>query len=260
METQDFIHDEQTSEDMLMELLQFGRTLTLSGTDIRIVEKTLEQLGKHYGACEMNVFVISAAIMVTACFDDGLAKTQSIRINKKIGYDFVKIEKLTSLADYALKSDMSIKEFASERRKIDAVDQSRTIAYVGSLLGAGGFAIFFGGSLIDGLVAAVVGIIFCLMQRTIRPYCPNDIVFNYIACLITGICITLLGQAYPVLNPDMITIGVIMLPIPGIPITNAVRDMISGDIITGILRFVESVLITIGIAAGFISALALVGA
>ncbi len=58
----------------------------------------------------------------------------------------------------------------------------------------------------------------------------------------------------------MITIGVIMLPIPGIPITNAVRDMISGDIITGILRFVESLLITVGIAAGFISALALVGA
>ncbi len=260
METQAFILDEQNSEDMITELLEFGRSLTLSGTDIRIVEKTLEHLGKHFGACEMNVFVISAAIIVTACFDDGLAKTQSIRINEKIGYDFIKVEKLTALADSALKNEMNIKEFKCERKKIDSTGQTRTVAYLGSFLAAGGFAIFFGGALIDGIVAAFVGLLFCLMQRTIRPYCPNDIVFNYIGCLVSGLCITLLGAIIPNLMLDMITIGVIMLPIPGIPITNAVRDMISGDIITGILRFVESLLITVGIAAGFISALALVGA
>ncbi len=260
METQAFIIDEQNSEDMLMELLQFGRTLTVSGTDIRIVEKTLEHLGKHFGACEMNVFVISAAIIVTACFEDGLAKTQSIRINEKIGYDFIKVEKLTSLAEEALATTMSIKEFSAKRKEIDKTDQSRLVAYTGSFLAAGGFAIFFGGTILDGIVAAFVGLLFCLMQRTIRPCCPNDIVFNYIGCLVSGLCITFLGFVFPNLMVDMITIGVIMLPIPGIPITNAVRDMISGDIITGILRFVESLLITVGIAAGFISALALVGA
>lgn len=245
---------------MLMELLQYGRSLTLSGTDIRIVEKTLEKLGKHFGACEMNVFVISAAIIVTACFDDGLAKTQSIRINEKIGYDFTKVERLSALARRTLSSNITIREFSAERKRIDSEGQSRAVAYLGSLLGAGGFAIFFGGAVIDGVVAAIVGLLFCLMQRTIRPYCPNDIVFNYIACLISGLCITFFGMLIPQLMLDMITIGVIMLPIPGIPITNAVRDMISGDIITGILRFVESLLITVGIAAGFISALVLVGA
>ncbi len=260
METQAFILDEQNSEYMITELLQFGRSLTLSGTDIRIVEKTLEHLGKHFGAYEMNVFVISAAIIVTACFEDGLAKTQSIRINEKIGYDFIKVEALTSLANRALKNELSFKEFSRERKKIAAKHQSATIAYMGSFLAAGGFAIFFGGAVIDGIVAAFVGLLFCLMQRTVRHYCPNDIVFNYVACLVSGLVIAFLGMIIPGIMPNMVTIGVIMLPIPGIPITNAVRDMISGDIITGILRFVESLLITVGIAAGFISALALVGA
>ena len=244
---------------MLREILEYGRSLTLCGGDIRFVETTLERLGKVYGAEEMNVFVISAAIIVTAFDDQGNEETQSIRITKKIGYDFEKLEALADLAAETYQNPMDIKEFSAKRKAIVAKDQDILVAYLGGILAAGGFAIFFGGGLIDGLIAAVVGIAFVYLTRHFRPYCPNDIVFNFFACFISGIIIHCFNQSIPGLMPDKITIGLIMLPIPGIPITNAVRDMLAGDIITGILRFVESVLITLGIAGGFIAAMTLVG-
>ena len=49
-----------------------------------------------------------------------------------------------------------------------------------------------------------------------------------------------------------ISIGNIMLLIPGIALTNSIRDMFSGDTISGTLRFCEAVLLSITVAFGFV--------
>ena len=51
---------------------------------------------------------------------------------------------------------------------------------------------------------------------------------------------------------DKILIGCIMLTIPGISITYAMRDMLLGESITGLFRFLESLLIAASIAGGFL--------
>ena len=52
-------------------------------------------------------------------------------------------------------------------------------------------------------------------------------------------------------NVDKIIIGNIMSLIPGIGLTNALRDLFTGDSIAGILRVVEAVLTALAIAAGY---------
>ena len=52
-------------------------------------------------------------------------------------------------------------------------------------------------------------------------------------------------------NADKIMIGSIMLLIPGLGFTNALRDLFVGDSIAGILRSIEALLSAIGIAAGY---------
>ena len=48
-----------------------------------------------------------------------------------------------------------------------------------------------------------------------------------------------------------ISIGNIMLLIPGIALTNSIRDMFSGDTISGLLRFTEALVLSVVIALGF---------
>ena len=50
---------------------------------------------------------------------------------------------------------------------------------------------------------------------------------------------------------DMISIGNIMLLIPGIPLTNSLRDMFSGNTISGMMRFLEAIIMALVIAFGF---------
>ncbi|MFR2965073.1 MAG: threonine/serine exporter family protein [Anaerovoracaceae bacterium] len=60
-------------------------------------------------------------------------------------------------------------------------------------------------------------------------------------------------------NEDKIMIGGIMLLIPGIAMTNSLRDMLTGDIATGLLRLVNSLLLAASIACGFALPLILTG-
>ena len=97
-----------------------------------------------------------------------------------------------------------------------------------------------------------------LMER-LRPLIANTIVFNFIASLVSGVLIAVASRLVLAMSPGMVTIGVIMLLIPGIPMTNAIRDMINGDTISGIMRFVESLLWATSLALGFMVAMWLFG-
>jgi len=55
-------------------------------------------------------------------------------------------------------------------------------------------------------------------------------------------------------NPDAVTIGALMILVPGLLFTNAMRDIIYGDTNSGINRIVQVVLIAVGIALGTASA------
>ena len=60
-------------------------------------------------------------------------------------------------------------------------------------------------------------------------------------------------------HQDKIMIGGIMLLIPGIAMTNSIRDMLTGDIVTGMLRLVDSILRAAAIACGFALSLMITG-
>ena len=60
-------------------------------------------------------------------------------------------------------------------------------------------------------------------------------------------------------HQDKIMIGGIMLLIPGIAMTNSVRDMLTGDIVTGTLRLTNSLLQAAAIACGFALSLMITG-
>ena len=59
------------------------------------------------------------------------------------------------------------------------------------------------------------------------------------------------------LHSDIIMIGTIMNVIPGVAFTNSLRDLLGGDLMTGILRFSEVLIDTVAIAGGYAMSLLL---
>ena len=68
-----------------------------------------------------------------------------------------------------------------------------------------------------------------------------------------------LGYAIPVCHADKIMIGNIMNVVPGVAMTNAFRDMLGGDIMSGVFRLCSAIIDAVAIAAGYAVAILLFG-
>ena len=169
------------------------------------------------------------------------------------------LEALNDLSRRCCADPIPLDELRREVAQITAETPKPLLVYLGSALAAGSCALFFGGSMTDGLVAALFGLVICRLQRHFGPQCPNRLVFNLLSALAVGISITLCAFFLPELHADKILIGDIMLLIPGLAMTNAVRDTMVGSPISGAMRLIETLLWAGALAMGFMSAFLLMG-
>ena len=248
-----------TREDTLRALLELGAAMLLNGAEVNRVERRLEELGRAYGASAMSVFVITASMVVTMEFPDGAKLTQTRRILGAGGTDYRVIERLDRLARECSAQPCAPHELQQRVRECQELPSDRAGFYLGSVLAAAGFAVFFGGGWPEALAAAVFALLVALMQRAWGGLAPNPIIFNLVCSLVTGLAIGGVAQLLPELRVDKVLIGEVMLLIPGIVMTNAIRDMLMGDTIAGVMRFVETLLWATGLASGFMVALLLTG-
>ena len=168
---------------------------------------------------------------------DGEILTQNRRIIRN-DVNFDRLDYLNDLSRYICAETPSL---AQLNEKFDGVMNRKIYSvwmkYVSAIFIAGGFAVFFGGQLLDGAASALVGIAVIWLLHALSKRDHNLLATNFDF----GICIHVVK----------IMIGAIMIQIPGIAMTNAVRDMLTGDLATGLLRLVNSLLLAAVIACGF---------
>ena len=109
---------------------------------------------------------------------------------------------------------------------------------------------FFGGRFSDLCCALVIGGLIegcssVLEQRQFPSFFAISLCSALTALLAIG-----LNQISLAPSLDALIIGCLMLLVPGLAITNAIRDSLSGDLISGMTRGVEAVLIAIAVALG----------
>lgn len=248
----------QTSGRLLNVLIQMGEALQNSGAEIYRVEDTLNRIGYACGAEEMNVFVITSSIVITLKMPGEESLTQTRRLRNSGNNDFVKLEELNELSRQICKSKISLEEFETELQKIVRQKANEKMLLLGNILAAASFCIFYGGNLWDCLIAGTVGAGIWLLEKYMAPICLNQIAYQITASFISGLMICVITKVFPVLHMDKIMIGDIMLLIPGLMFTNAIRDVLLGDTISASMRLVEALLLAAALALGFFAAIWLV--
>ena len=245
--------------DLLTTLLDIAEAMLSYGAEISRVEDTISRMGLAYGAKQMNVFVITSCIIVTMGLPGGDELTQTRRVTAAGGTDFVKLERFNALSRRCCALQVPAGELAEEVRSICALSAPRFQTYLGSILAAGGFAVFFGGSLLDGAVASLFALLICWAQEKLLPISMNQLSFNLLCALLVGTLTGICTNFLTFLHLDKIMIGYIMLLIPGLAMTNSVRNILVGNTISGVMRLIEAVLWAAALALGFMIAMFLTG-
>ena len=247
------------ADGLMRLLLDIGEMLLNSCAEVNRVEDTITRLGKAYGAERMDVFVITSSIVVTMSFPEGLELTRTRRILTTGATDFSRLEALNALSRRCCREPIPLSQLRDELEKLRSDRSGRALFYLGSVLAAGGCAVFFGGTALDGLASALFALLIVAMQQALGDICPNNVVYNLLISFVSGMAICAAGRALPALNADKIMIGDIMLLIPGMIMTNSVRNILVGDTIYGLMRLIESLLWAGALACGFMAAIWLIG-
>ncbi len=251
-------HSKPRVEEILDIALDVGVAMLECGAEIHRVEDTMTRICRAYGAREIEVFAITSLIVAQIRMPDETYSSQTRRILHSRNH-LARLEELNALSREICRAPLSY-QVVNERLEI--IHHYRPVpewlCYVGGMLATGCFTIFFGGTWLDGLAAAAIGLIMTLIERRGKPVI-NAMAGTFINAFIAGtlalLCVAL-GFGH---NADKVIIGTIMLEIPGMAFGNALRDMLCGDTLAGALRFIQAILQALIMAGGYLGAMMLIG-
>lgn len=227
-----------------------GYRLAMCGAETFRVEESITMMMKAYGI-DAEAFAIPNCLTVSIETADGKPLTRMRRIGYH-GNDLDSVELYSNLS----RKICSLKPDPQEARQwlLNADLQKRQYSLplhlLGNFLGASGYAVFFGSTLLDSVFAGIcgltVGIIGLFMDRLKANLFFRTILASFFMSLL-AYSLAVSGIAD---NADTIIIGTLMILVPGLLFTNAMRDIIYGDTNSGINRIVQVFLIAAAIALG----------
>ena len=237
--------------NLLLELCtNLGYRLTMCGAETFRVEESINLIMKRYGI-QAEVFAIPNNITVSIETPEGKPMTRMRRIGFH-GNDLDSVERYTNLSRRicAEKPDVEtavqwLKETDNSLRRYGKVWR-----LAGNFLGGAGFSVFFGGTIPDLLFGGICGLVIGLVDMMMDKLNTNQFFRTIIASFFMSLLAYVLASAGIVNNADTVIIGALMILVPGLLFTNAMRDIIYGDTNSGVNRIVQVFLIALAIALG----------
>ena len=230
--------------------VQIGYELAVAGAETYRVEETMRRVIEAYGT-EGQAFAIPNCVAVSFVTPN----TKPLTIMKRVGYhgnDLERIEKLNALSR-RICAEVPDPETAQRwLKETTAAVRSYAvwIYYLGNFMAAAGFCCVFGGTVRDWLWAGLSGLTIgfvtrCMDRLEVNPFF-STIAASFLMALPAYVAAGL-GWLDCV---AVVIIGALMLLVPGLLITNSMRDIIYGDTSSGVSRIVQVLLSAFAIALG----------
>ncbi len=247
-----------TAEYILGKALDIGEGLLKCGGEPNRIEDTVTRICSAYGAEYTDVFALPSLVMASVRMKDGSSAYNMRRVYKTTN-NMYRLDRINNLSRSVCSGETSLEVIDKILEEIlNSRPFNRYLALVGGTIAAGAFAVFFGGSIYDGLAAAIAGLVVSALNLHKIKF-GNQMLYTVAVSFlgaVTGLLVHKLGLGN---NIDTIMIGTIMLVIPGLAFGNAIRDLLFGDTVSGIIQLVQAILTAVMVAFGFIVAIILFG-
>ena len=237
------------STELMNIALKAGEIMLTSGAEIYRVEETIVRICNSYNLkCES--FVLPTGIFISIENEDGSMNTafRRIRIRK---VDLNRIDSVNNLSRSLQKVQPDCKTVLDKLNEINVVRQYSFPARIAAAaLGSFSFTLIFQGSLYDGVAALSISAVSYLLREILTRKGFYQFLENFLAGILVGLLSIAACRLYPFLNEYKIIIGSIMLYLPGVSITNGIKDALYGDLVASLTRLGEAVLLVAVLAAG----------
>lgn len=226
-----------------------GKIMLQSGGETYRVEETITRICQSFSVDEVDVFASPTAVMVSIIIEGKIYSVVK-RINSR-GIDLNKVHNINSLSRTIFKKRPSIEFCEKELERLcknDPYPIKTILLYSG--VATSTFTILFGGGVIDFIGAFIIGILTKSLSLFLNKSSLNEFFINSICGALISIYSIFLLNLGAIADLNKVIAGSIMLLVPGLSLTNSIRDVLEGQLLAGLSKAAEALFIGISTAVG----------
>lgn len=238
-------------------LLRYGELLMENGANSTHIARDLQRGGLYMGIPSefLHIYISYHTIMINVN-----GNNKSFTAFTKVDRHLVNMNSLSGLSKLswrALEHRYSLDDFEEELYRLSHLSRLYPpwLTKLAVCVGSGSLTILFGGSLLSAMVTMLATLLGMLGNETCQ-----KLRFNvYVGFAVSALIATMTTGAFYMFFPSkeaflFAVISCTLFMIPGVPLINAIDDVLNGNIVSGMTRFVHAFLIvasmTFGIALG----------
>ncbi len=233
--------------------MEVGKFLLHNGAEVSRVEDTISRILKSRNCDGSGVLALPTGIIVTSDLNGkvvtALERTYTPRI------DLEAIDLANTFSRKFIAGDISLEDAEEEFKKlVEPRRYSVIIRLIGGCIGGGFWAILYGGSILELILASIGSglnvLAFELLSKKKFNFFIKNLIGGFIAGLL-GIFLVWFVTLFSLnANLALVIVGPLMTLVPGLQITNGMRDVISGELVTGSAMITEAIFTAIALAFG----------
>ena len=235
--------------EILNSINEIGYLLLRHGAEIYRVEESLKRMCEGAGFKNVEVFAIPTYFTLSLTLHDGTPYHSSRRSrSNRIHLDH--LYELNNLVRAMSNQEISSEDVSICIETIKSQELNLELILIGYIVSSAMFCLFFGGGFKEMLVSAFIGFVLYYFIFLLEKLAINGIVRTILSSMVLATIAILSTKMNIINNQQSVITGTLMLLVPGIAITNSLRDIMGGDYISGISRMSEAILIAASIAIG----------
>lgn len=248
------IHENEIAFSAVFKIaLTAAELLVKNGAEMHRAEETIIRICASHGVQNPGVFVSPTVILIGDDTHDGSTYIKNI---KSRGSNIAKISMVNDFSRKFTAGHIAVSEAMSILKNIDAQkNYPYFLILITAGIGCGIFSVLLGGGIHDFIVTFIATIVAVYLNDKITVFSKTVFLGNFIAGFFVGIITVIFFHIGFVKNLDMIIVGAVLSLVPGVAFTSGIRDFILGDLLSGIARTCEAVLVAVAIAFGIGSVL-----
>ncbi len=227
-----------------------GEIMAQSGAETYRVEDTMIRILKSSGLSSVEVYATTTGI-IASLSDASIETITGVKRISNRSNNLSRINDVNQISRDLCDGCMQPEEAILRLEEIRSSKiYSGFILSIAILVSMAGFVGLFGGSLMDCVIAVINGIFIVLIDKLSDNRIGSAFILDAAKSFVLAFLTMVLTKHFADTNRNLIIIGSIMPLVPGVPITNAIRDTLQGDYNSGTSRAVEAFVISLGIAVG----------
>lgn len=227
-----------------------SQTILESGGETYRAEETVERMCRGLQMPQVDVLALPTGLMLTLTTEDENTYTRIVRVHDR-STNLERIDQCNTISRQVAAGSMTAEEALRQLKAIRQPQKERRLLLIGaSALSAASFTVMLGGAWQDFCVSFFCGALVQLVLPPLSKMRVPTLLSSMIAGALTTLMALVGALALADVNVEPVIAGAIMPLLPGLATTNAMRDTMRGDLVSGGARIIEAFLGVIMLAAG----------